>query len=94
MESNDIDRRSKLLRVPKLLATPTVVTDSRLGSLSLLTLQKHCSTVSGGKGLEVVLVNDFSIGKGNGVGTLASLSVYMYRCVTAPRAATSAVDGD
>ena len=37
MESSD--KRSKLLHVPKLLATPTVVTDSRLGSLSSLTLR-------------------------------------------------------
>ena len=39
MESNDINGRSKLLHVPKVLATPTVVTDSRLGSLSSLTLR-------------------------------------------------------
>ena len=69
--------RKKLLHVPRLLATPIVVTDSRSGSLSSLTLRRHCarSKKRSGTGLEVVLVNDSSIGRGNGVGTLASLSI-------------------
>lgn len=66
--------KDKLLHVPRLLATPTIVADSS-GSLSSLALRRH-NTKRGGKGsLEVVLVNGSSIGRGNGVGTSGFLPV-------------------